>query len=325
MGIFMRRLSSVISILLVFTLIFAISVSAHDLNGTGFWNDATSWIKMDCSQSERIISAKYRYVYYNYNKSVDPCLGIQVNLNDKTKLSRSSYLNTAIEVIIRNSSGIVVDEFYVKTKQENYTFKGANGTFTAICEAVNANNGSNFRFSVLYNNLSNYVKNDELNVSLYAYASDMMPVTPDNNGEKFTVPRLSYEEPSTQKKTQTKNPSAKKSKSKKSTTKSSSKKRYSYSSTTAHKYSKGYKGYSYKGTGKVSTTKSEKSADFETEENYNKADIVSVPEEKSKQLNTKQITAIIIICIAAGCATAAVIIFINNKTKKKASDEDEIQ
>lgn len=323
MGIFMRRLSSVISILLIIALIFAISASAHDLNGTGFWNDATSWIKMDCSQSERIISAKYRYVYYNYNKSVDPCLGIQVNLNDKTKLSRSSYLNTAIEVIIRNSSGIVVDEFYVKTKQENYTFKGANGTFTAICEAVNANNGSNFRFSILYNNLSNYVKNDELNVCLYAYASDMMPVTPDNNGEKFTVPRLSYEEPTTQK--QTKSSSSNKAKSKKSTTKSSSKKRYSYSSTTAHKYSKGYKGYSYKGTGKVSTTKSEKSADFETEENYNKADIVSVPEEKSKQLNTKQIIAIIIICIAAGCATAAVIIFINNKTKKKASDEDEIQ
>lgn len=313
----MKRIVLTVTVILL-TLIFAISAYSHDYTSNDFWQYASQWYDIDSSASQRIDSAQFRYVYLNYTKSTDTCFGLNIIINDNTKLSRSALLNTGFDVTFYNTSGECLDYFHVLAKEGTKQEKGVNGSFTATGEAINATKGSNYRFYAEYHSLSKLAQSDKIIAKVQLFDSEGFALLERGKELTVTVPRLSLEPTTTQK--ATKAGKSQKSKSSNSSKTDSAKKKMYYSSTTATRYkSKNY--YSSGNTkSKVATTKADKSAQVE-EENYNKADIVNL-EENGSALNTKQVIAISAISVLAGCLIAVIVSLIIKKNKHNSSVDD---
>ncbi len=332
----MKRIVLTVTVV-IFTLIFAISAYSHDFTSNDFWQNASQWYSINASASSRIDSAQFRYMYYDYTDSTDTCFGLNLLINDNTKLNQSSLDCTGFDITFYNSSGESLDYFRVFANEGEKQQKGKNGFFNAASEAINAYKGSVFRFYSEYHSLSKFAQSDTIYVKVQIFDSESLALLSAGNELSITVPRLSVE-PSTTKKTSKsqksskakKNSKTKKSAKQKAGAKSdkNKKKRYYYASTTASKYNAGYgsKSKSYYSSGKnskskVSTTKPENNKIEDETEVYSKADIVEL-EENEPAMNNKQVIAISVISALVGCVIAVIILLIIKKYKHNSSVDD---
>lgn len=327
----MRRIVLPITII-VFTLIFAISAYSHDFTSNGFWEHASDWYSVDTSASRRITNSKFRYMYYDYADTTDTCIGLNIIINDKTKITKTALSSTGFDVNFYNTSGECLDYFQIIVNEGTKTDKGVNGIFDASAEAFNAYNGTNYRFFAQYHSLSKFAQNDKIIVKIQIFDSEALALFSETNKITFSVPRLSLEPETTQKtaKSNTNSSKSKKTDKKSASAKSGSnkKKKYYFSSTTASRkgsyYGSKSKG-SYYSSGKnrksnVSTTKD----DSEESETYSKADIISL-EENESSLNNKQVIAICVISALAGSLIAVTVLLIIKKKKHNSSIDDNKQ
>ena len=315
----MRKIVLCLTVIM-FTLIFAISAFSHDYTSNDFWQNGSEWYKIDSSASQKIDSAQFRYVYFNYSKTTDTCFGLNIIINDNTRLSKTALYNTGFDVTFYNTSGECLDYFHVLAKEGTKQEKGVNGTFGVTGEALNASKGANYRFYSEYHSLSKFAQSDKIIAKIQLFDSEGFALLSQGNELTVSVPRLSIEPTTTQKATKSQN--SQKSKSSKNSSKSDSdKKKKYYSSTTAARY----KAKSYYGSGnsksKVATTKANDSAQYDENESYEKADIINL-EENDSSLNSKQIIAISAISALAGCLVAVIVLLIIKKNKHNSSVDD---
>ena len=324
----MRRLALFVTTV-VLILVFLMSSYAHDFSSNSFWQEATQWYPINTSSSNTIESAKFRYIYLDYNNDTDTCIGLNILINDKNKITQTTLSCTGFKVNFYNNSGESLDSFHVLAKEGSKQEKGANGTFATTCEAFNASKGSNYRFYAEYHSLSKFAQSNNIITKIQLFDSESLAVFSSGNELTFNVPRLSIEPTTTQKTSKTNKSKKSANKSGSSKTGSSKKKKY-YSSTTSAKnstkYSSKSKGGYYSSVknnrSKVSTTKA--NSNTEETENYNKADIVDLQENNSA-MNNKQVIAISVISALAGCLIAIIVLLIIKKKKHNSSIDDNKQ
>lgn len=308
----MKRILLSVTVIL-FTLIFAISAYSHDYTSHQFWQYGSKWYEIDSSASERIDSAQFRYVYLDYTKTTDACFGLNIIINDNTKLNKSALLNTGFDITFYNPSGECLDYFHIIADEGIKQEKGANGSFRTTAESFTANKGSNYRFYAVYNNLSKFAQGNKIIAKIQIFDSEGFALLARGDELTLTVPRLSIEPATTQKR-------SKSPKTKNSNLKSdSNKKKKYYSSTTANRYKSKSNYNSGNSKFKVSTTKV--NVQGEESETYPKADIVSI-EQNDTDLNNNQIIAICVVCAIAGCLIAVIVLLIINKSKHNSSVDD---
>lgn len=301
-----RILLTVISVCLAVLCSFA--SFAADISSNSFWNNATQWINIPVTLSENAISAKYRYFALSQEQTADPRIALNVNISDSAPFNKYTSANVSVFILIKTSYGAVLDEFEVFADSGEFSFKGSNGTLSGISDSMRAVKGGNYRFAILYNELSSKILDNDLILAICCYDSDHIPVSESEFSAEIEFASLGVkppEEETTKKASQKKSSSSSSKSSKKQTkTKKSGSKSVS---TTKKRYSNSY----------AATTKSPKgseaSTDFEQNEAYNKAQVV-LSSAKENDISTKQV---VFICIGAAALGTGIAIIVSEIIKNK--------